>query len=270
MNIEKLNKQIETKQGFKATVTNWVPEDGQLIFDQVEKFNWAPWLAASPESLSGRSKTFPEGQLIIKDETGEKILATLSTNRINWDGNINSLPCWDEIAGEPTDYSKTYSPEGNTLVLMSMNVHPDFQKEGLARKLIEVIKDQAIKMGVTNLIGSFRPSEFGKFKSQGDNWKIDFEEYCKMIQEDGWPKDAWLRSLMKNGMEPQIIDRKAMTVEATLEEFETYKSESPEKWKEVLPGIWECQEVGQWIVTGDKAIYQESNLWGKLPIDQNN
>lgn len=45
-------------------------------------------------------------------------------NRIDWDGQRDTLPCWDKIAGDPTDYSQTYKPEGNTLVAMSMNVDP--------------------------------------------------------------------------------------------------------------------------------------------------
>lgn len=267
MNTEILKKRFEIKKGLKAIVKNWVPKDGILIYNQVEKYNWAPWLAATPETLTGRAKVFPEGQLVIKDESGKKILATLSTNRINWSGNIDELPCWDDVAGEPTDYSKTYVDDGNTLVLMSMNVHPEYQKEGLARKLIEEIKTQAKKLGVIHLIGSFRPNEYGKFKTQSDNWKVDFEEYCKMIRDDGWPIDGWLRSLMKNGMEPLITDRKAMTVTIITEEFLNLKSMEPEKWKEVAPGTWECQEVGFWKVTDDQAVYQECNLWGKLIIN---
>lgn len=264
MKTEILNKSFETKKGLKTVIKNWAPNDGPHIYDQVEKLNWAPWLAATPETLSGRAEVFPEGQLIIKDESSKKILATLSTNRINWSGNLDDLPCWDDVAGEPTDYSNTFMPAGNTLVLMSMNVHPDFQKEGLARQLIEEIKKQAKNLGITHLIGSFRPNEYGKFKSQGENWKVDFEEYCKMTRDDGWPIDGWLRSLMKNGMEPQIVDQKAMTVQISTTEFLNYKSMKPEKWKEVTPGIWECQEVGFWKVDGNQAIYQECNLWGKL------
>jgi len=269
MRLEALiNRQIEVKNAGKCVVNLWKPEDGSEIYNQVEKLNWAPWLSASPQTLSARAMVFPEGHLIIKDIEGKKILATLSTNRINWDGDITHLPSWDRVAGEPTDYSSTYDPDGNTLVLMSMNVHPEYQGAGLARQLIGLIKEQAKELGITNLIGSFRPNEFGKFKSEGSNWQIDFEKYCKTNQKDGWPIDGWLRSLKKNGMEPLIVDREAMTVPTSLDEFEQYKaSYNLGKWKEVTPGIWECGEVGQWKIIDDQATYQECNLWGKFPFE---
>jgi GNAT superfamily N-acetyltransferase len=268
MKLEMLSKQVELNNIGKCIVGLWNPEDGPEIYDQVEKLNWAPWLSASSQTLSGRAKVFPEGHLIIKDIAGKNILATLSTNRINWDGDITHLPDWDSVAGEPTDYSNTYEPEGNTLTLMSMNVHPEFQGTGLARQLLGLIKEQAKKLGVKHLIGSFRPNEFGKFKAKEENWHVDFEGYCKMSRVDGWPIDGWLRSLMKNGMEPLVVDHKAMTVIVSLDEFEQYKSiYNLGKWKEVAPEVWECGEVGQWKIENNQAVYQECNLWGKLPME---
>lgn len=266
MTIEAINnKKIELKQLGACTLRYWKPEDANEIYNQVEKLNWAPWLSASPATLAGRAKVFPEGHLIMKDPKDDKILATLSTNRINWNGDLSQLPNWDGVAGEPTDYSSTYDPEGNTLVLMSMNVNPEFQGAGVARQMIELIKQQAKDLGATHLIGSFRPNQFGKFKAEGDNWKVDFEEYCKLNREDGWPIDGWLRSLTKNGMEPLVVDREAMTVTSSLDEFEDYKSHyNPDNWKEVAQGIWECGEVGQWTVNEGQAVYKECNLWGKL------
>lgn len=263
--MEKLrNKQIELKNLGGLQVLNWVPKDGLEIYSHLESLNWAPWLEASPKTLSSRAGIFPEGHLIIKNSNSE-ILATLSTNRINWNCDLTSLPCWDDVAGEPTDYSKTYNPEGNTLVLMSMNVNPHYQGKGLAQILIKEIKNRAIELGIKNLIGSFRPNEYGEFKSCQDNWQVDFEDYCKKSREDGWPLDSWLRNLIRNGMEPLLVDRKAMTVTVSIGEFELYKSiYNIGKWKEVKHGIWECGEVGQWIINNDTATYQESNLWGKF------
>lgn len=262
-----LQKQIEIKKLGVCQISNWIPKDGPKIYSQVETLNWAPWLEASPKTLSSRAEIFPEGHLIIKN--GEnKILATVSTNRINWNGNPTTLPCWDDVAGEPTDYSQTYNLDGNTLVLMSMNVHPEYQGYGLAKTLIEEIKNQAKTLGIVNLIGSFRPNEFGEFKLNQDNWQVDFEDYCKNTREDGWPVDGWLRNLMRNGMEPLLVDRKAMTVTVLISEFELYKSSyNIGKWKEVKQGVWECGEVGQWIINNELATYQESNLWGKFLLN---
>lgn len=263
---ETLSQQIkETNHPY--LVKNWAPEDAQNIFIELETPNWAPWLAASVTSIKGRSLVFPKGQLLLMNKTGSS-LASLSTNQIQWDGNPDALPNWDTVAGEPTTYENTYNLNGNTLILMSMNVHPTLQGKGLARALIGEVKKLAQELGITHLIGSFRPSQFGAFKASG-NWNVQFEEYCQMKQIDGWPVDGWLRSLMKNGMTPLKVDHQAMTVSISIEEFSHYQqTHKPEVWKEVIPGIWECGEVGQWKVDTNQnlATYQESNLWGMLSV----
>ncbi|MEK7496439.1 MAG: hypothetical protein AAB657_00875, partial [Patescibacteria group bacterium] len=215
---------IEVKNIGLCTVRLWKPEDGPKIYDQVEQHNWAPWLAAKPETLSKRAKVFPDGQLIIENIEDNKILATLSTNRFNWDGIPEHLPNWDTVAGKPPDYSNTYQPEGNTLDLVSMNVHPDYLGKGLPHLIIDQIKERAKVLEITHLIGDFRPYEFGKFKSEDNNWQISFEEYCNMTQDDGnLPYDAWLRNLVRNGMAPLKVDRQAMTVAVSLDKFDRYR-----------------------------------------------
>lgn len=119
-----MEKNIQIKN---ITTGNWTPHDAEKIFDILEKPNWAPWLAASKESIEGRSLVFPKGQLVIKSIDGTPI-ASLSTNQIYWDGKVETLPTWDDVAGEPTTYEKTYDPNGNALVMMSMNVHPEHQR----------------------------------------------------------------------------------------------------------------------------------------------
>jgi hypothetical protein len=94
-----------------------------------------------------------------------------------------------------------------------------------------------------------------------------------MIREDGFPVDSWLRNLVRNGMVPLTVDQNAMTVTASLDQFNQYKtSYNPDKWKEVGPGLWECGEVGRWTIDNisNAATYKESNLWGLLPINQFN
>jgi len=263
---------LETKNGQininEYKITSWIPEESKNIFEILEKPNWAPWLAASEQALAGRAKVFPEGQLVLKNVYGLP-MASLSTNKINWDGNSETLPCWDEVAGDPTTYENTYKPNGNTIVLMSMNVGSEFQGSGLARKMIEKIKTVAQDLKAEHLIGSFRPNQFGKYKSQSGKEDTDFTEYCMMKREDGLPIDGWLRSLTRNGMQSLTVDKKAMTVIVPIDEFKEYqKTYCLNMWKEIFPNIWECGEVGYWLVNKKKgiAVYRECNLWGALPI----
>lgn len=247
-------------------ISSWQLEDLGNIYQLLEKPNWAPWLVASEQSLAGRVKTFPQGQLLVKSSKGMP-LASLSMNRISWNGDPSTLPSWDNVAGDPTTYEHTFKSHGNTLVMMSMNVSPNFQGTGLARKLIEEAKKIATELDINNLIGSFRPNQYGEYKLQHLEEEIGFETYCNTYRDDGLPIDSWLRNLTRNGMQQMLVDKKAMTINLPIDEFEKLKDTFKKPiWRLNKTGSWECGEVGSWYVDQERSvtIYQESNLWGKI------
>ena len=253
----------------RCVVNHWSEaQPVDLIWYNLERPNWAPWLAASEETIALRGKVFPEGQLVLNTPKGNA-LAILSLNQINWDGDIHHLPTWDGVAGEPTDYSATYTPNGNTLVLLSMDVSPEFQGYKIPSKLIKGAQDLAQKLGVEHVIGSFRPSGFGAIK-KGTGYGIDFETYCMMKRANSEkPIDRWLGSLWHMGMKMLAVDENAMTVSVSNDQFMKYLSEyKPEVWEFIPPNIWECGEVGHWVDDKDHGIvtYTESNVWGELPL----
>lgn len=197
-------------------------------------------------------------------------LASLSMNQIDWDGDIDHLPSWDDVAGDPTDYSQTYNPHGNTLALMSMNVEPAHHGLQLPSKMIDATMIIAQDLGVSHLLGSFRPSGYGQAKKE-HGYNLDFTDYTMNMRQPGSDKpiDPWLRSLWWKGMEMLKVDNHAMTVHVAMDHFyhyqQTYK---PESWQMIEPRVWECGEVGKWNVDlfNGVATYQESNVWGALPI----
>lgn len=275
---------IKTKQ---FDVINWHPSLAHIIHEELEVTNWAPWLAAGVESIAGRAEVFPQGQLLIMDpETGAP-LASISTNQINWDGDANSLPSWDDVAGDPTTYEHTHQPAGNTLVLMSANVHPDFQGQGFGKMLIESVLEAAENIGgIEHVIGSFRPTGFGAYKSEHAAELPEFAGYAFMQATPGkikpvdatldwsaWagivPHDPWFRNLARNGMQPLVIDHSAMVVPLTAEEFVYYQANyKPEMWQQLEDGSWLCGEVGNIYPQADGSyLYVEANLWGQLPFN---
>ncbi len=233
---------------------------------ELEKECWAPWLAASQKSLSGRAEVFPSGQLCLS--AGKIVLASLSLNRVDWDGDPANLPCWDDVAGDPTDYSQTYVSDGNTLCLMSMNVSPEARGLRLPSVLIESVKDYASEAGVLNVIGSFRPSGYGSTVLEASQSHLSvptFDEYVKTVNAKGESIDPWLRSLFKNGMRELSIDHQAMSVPITKEEFGEFHQPN---WRMIeLEGqqIWCCGETGFFFALPDgNYIYKEKNVWGRI------
>jgi len=256
----------ELLQQSKLSIESWTPQMAEEIYSQLEHPNWAPWLEASKSTIASRAATFPRGQLVMKDNG--IMVASLSMNRIHWDGNPATLPNWDQVAGlQTTDYSETYQPTGNTLVMMSMNVAPEAKGKQLPTKMIEHVKLLTHALNVEYLIGSFRPSGYGIAK-KNNAFNLPFWNYCTSTQAGTEkPIDPWLRSLWWNGMQMIQEDRLAMQVGIPLSEFESYKkSYKPESWVEVIPGVWECEEVGSWIIGAEEAVYKESNVWGSIPL----
>lgn len=248
-------------------VRPYKPEDASLIYQELEVPNWAPWLRASPETLTKRAEAFPEGQLAIWTPEGRPI-ASLSLSRFNYDGDPQALPTWDEIMGDPPTGEHTFVPDGNAIGMMSINVHPEFQGAGLTRVIIDDVKKRAKDLGIKHIMGSFRPSQFGEWTHEHP--REGFVTYALKERPDNLPLDAWLRALTRNGMRMLRVDDAAMVVpEVPIEEFNNYRETyNPEKWRQIAPHVWRCGETGVWITGENSATYIESNVWGIL--DQNN
>src|SRR6266571_2987479 len=102
---------------------HWKPTDTSAIH-RLEKACWAPWLSKPEQHIEAIARNFPQTQLLLRNQRGD-IAATVTANRINWDGDPLSLTTWDAFAGgseQASDYAETYIPDGNTLCLMSMSV----------------------------------------------------------------------------------------------------------------------------------------------------
>jgi GNAT superfamily N-acetyltransferase len=247
-------------------ISKWEKGDHPDLYKLEEK-TWAPWMRKPQKNFAIITKIFPNGQRKITNKSGQ-IVAMFSTNRINWDGDTESLPTWDLVAGgsiEQGNFSSTYISYGNTLDIMSISVDPDMQGKGLATILFNELINIAQELEVEHLIASFRPCGFGSFKVKSG--LIAFDEYCKITTEDGLPRDPWLRIATRYGMVPLRIERSAISVEVSLKQFEEWKETyNPENWTQNEKDQWECGEAGVWTIKGNKAKYVEPNLWGEIPI----
>ncbi len=246
-------------------VRPYKPEEAGMIFEDLEQPNWAPWLAASPETLAKRAEVFPEGQIALWGADGRPV-ASLSLNRFTWDGNEHNLRTWDELAGDPPTYEATYDPNGNSVGMMSINVRKDIQGSGLTQEIIEATRQMCNRLGIENVMGSFRPSQFAQFSK--DNPEYTFKKHVTETDNRGLPVDKWLRALHRNGMRMLRIDDGAMIVDdVPREQVEAWrKTYKPDEWEE-KGHVWRCGETGFWYVGPKKAMYAESNVWGIL--DQN-
>lgn len=244
-------------------VRPYKPSEAGMIFDELEKPNWAPWLRASEEVLEKRAEVFPQGQIAIWKE-GLPI-ANISLARFNYDGNPQNLKTWDELMGDPPTGEKTFNLQGNALGMMSINVHPKQQGSGLTTEIVGAVKKLAQELGIEYIMGSFRPTQFGDHSIK--NPHASFKDYVDTKRpEDNLPIDGWLRILTRNGMRMLRVDDAAMVIpDISREQFDEYrKTYKPDRWKQISPSVWRCGETGVWLVGEKSAVYAESNVWGIL------
>src|ERR1700749_4137869 len=88
---------VKTKKStqFLYTIETWKQSDAHALY-QLEKKCWAPWLRKSEEDFKTIATNFSSLQRLIRNKNGA-IVAFMSVNRINWDGDKKTLPSWDQI-----------------------------------------------------------------------------------------------------------------------------------------------------------------------------
>ncbi len=91
--------------------------------------------AASGERIARRIAAWPEGFLVLEHE-GRII------------GQLNAAACRDpDLARESLKDMVEHDPAGESLVIFSLAVHPDWRGRGCARLLLERFIDQAREQG---------------------------------------------------------------------------------------------------------------------------
>jgi predicted GNAT family acetyltransferase len=248
-------------------VVNWHELDIARLSREVESKSWAPFLAAPEQVLRERSRVNPEGQIALVASDGT-ILAGLSTNRVMLNSDLSTLTTWNDVVGKRHTYEETYNPNGNAIVLISINIPPEHRGQGFAELMIDEALKLPSRLGILDFIGSFfRPLQYGSHKL--DSGQDDFTAYCKMeVERKGKmvPRDPWLRILKSKGANFIKPVSDAVTLFLPLEEFRELKATfNPSIWRSIN-GKWECGECGSWTEneTLKIATYTEPNIFGLL------
>jgi len=185
------------------------------------------WLAIPKKTIIKRIKTFPQGQVVFKAHDPwlkhkDNYYCYYSLNRINWDGDLESLPTRDN-----TSKLESYVETGNTLVLIDATSQYYYEKYGsgsqtniqLNKQMFDYVKLLACNLGVKYFIGSFRPNLFGAFRALKKNRHADFDSYCRMLKADGSLFDHRLQFFTQQGVKFLKADQRARTVVMSLVDF---------------------------------------------------
>ncbi|MGW4774593.1 alanine racemase [Nocardia sp. NPDC004278] len=225
----------------------------------------ARWMSARPGSMRERMETFAAGQLCLVDLSGQ-LLGTLSTNRIDWDGDPNSLSAGHETAGAEGPYHDTYSHTGNTLCILEVNIAPNVAPEFALDPLIDSLFTFATRENIEHLIGFFRPSGYAlsvRMAHHQNNPIPTFAEYVDEIQNDG------TLAYLTERFDMQVLEPENRTIQIPLStiEFETFRRPDWILLDTAEGPAWWCGEAGFIYQLPDGSYeYRENNVLGVIPV----
>lgn len=258
----------------RIDVESWTPGPGKAAqCHTLESLGKPPWLVPPEKTIEKRGEIFPFGQVVAKDVTGT-IWAYAAFNRIEWSGTPEEFPQYYEVLGEDFDFSHTYDPQGNTLVLVSLAMHPAFANELSFSRFMQTVSSHAPRLGCTYFVAAFlMPPEESKQTwlarhgglSLETNMLSDLLAYENEQRKMGNEQEYWW-----SGMKSVLIHNSAHAVGVDLPSFEEFRQKyHHESWKQVshedAPGgfVWVCEgEDGFWTTDGDYALFRGSIAWG--------
>ncbi|OFZ23897.1 MAG: hypothetical protein A2202_02495 [Bdellovibrionales bacterium RIFOXYA1_FULL_36_14] len=144
----------------------------------------------------------------------------------------------------------------NSLCLLSANIHPDFQGQGIAEFLIEFAKEEAKERKLTFLLAPVRPTNTYKFPN------ISFDEYCALKDGNGRIFDPWLRLHKNLGAEILNICKTSILVSASIRRWNEWLGHSISTGEIPHKGIVPLQIDLEKKV----AMYIEPNIWVRYSL----
>jgi GNAT superfamily N-acetyltransferase len=222
------------------------------------------------------------------DEVGDAFPEFLNHGAVpnaHWDKLRSDLPelqlaLWDDALDRVVGYARTVParaaeglpggvddlletwfgtgprPEPDVLSALVAVVDDRRRGEGLARVLVEAMRELARTSGFPALIAPVRPV-----------WKeryplIPLERYARWTRDDGLPFDPWLRVHARLGAELLEVCPASMRVDGTRAEWEAWTGlRFPGDGAYVVPGALVPVELD-----GDAGSYVEPNIWLRHPL----
>ena len=159
----------------------------------------------------------------------------------------------------------------NCIVLIGMTVDPAYQSMKLPSLLFSTVKEAARRLRMKYVVGPFRPNAYGQYKAErhAAHSNVLFEKYCAGRNEDGLPRDPWMRTVFRQGAEFVRIEPRSFRVARSIARFEEFRARfKPESWYSPTPDVWECGETPTWYVDRCKGevVSVEPNIWGVIQV----
>jgi ribosomal protein S18 acetylase RimI-like enzyme len=168
-------------------------DDIEKIVD-LENETWPEGIRASRSEFESRIKTFPEGVIAIKSDSGE--IVGLITSMIIDKEEVSRLKRWENITSDGMIYR--HNPDGNSLYIVSLGVSPRYRRRGLGKKLLQTQIDLGKKLCLDYLVLGSRVPDFYKYDGT-------IEEYLAEKDDEGYSIDSLVRFYQRCGLRVEEV-----------------------------------------------------------------
>ena len=122
---------------------------------EIESVSYSGDEAATKDKILKRIKTYPEGFIVLEND--REII-----------GFINSGATHEvELSDEEFKELVGHDPEGKHIVILSVVIHPDYQRKGMASKLMYRFIDKMKALGKTDIFLICQPELIGMYAGYG-------------------------------------------------------------------------------------------------------
>jgi GNAT superfamily N-acetyltransferase len=196
---------------------------------------------------------FRDFQFILYDDERGIALAQGHSIPCSWDGTVAGLPAGIDGAIDGAVALFEGGGQPNTLSALAIEIPPEHQGGGLARRMIGGMRDIAGAHEFSNLIAPLRPT-----------WKERYpltpiERYAAWTRYDGLPFDPWIRLHVRLGAEILQPVPQSLRITGTVGEWEEWTETAfPESGSYVFPRGLALLEIDR---ENDLGSYWEPNVW---------
>jgi GNAT superfamily N-acetyltransferase len=202
---------------------------------------------------------FSEYQFALLDSESNRMAAMANSLPFFWDHPLEELPegGWDWVFLKAVEGHKN-SVEPNIQSAIQINIHPDYQGQGLSARMVQAMREIGKSKGFENLVAPVRPNQKSKYPL------TSIDDYITWTNDKGLPFDAWLRVHARLGARILKPCHEAMIIRGSRAEWELWTGlKFHQSGQYYIPGALNPMEMD---VEKDEGIYIEPNVWMVHPI----
>ena len=246
---------------FKIIYPNDLP-DYRSQAGQIAEVSWPEFMLHDPvadEHWHELFDSFGDYQFAMLDTETNRMAAMGNSVPFRWGQPLEELPDggWDWVFVKAVeDHKKGVTP--NIQSAIQINIHPDYQSQGLSGKMVAVMRGIGKSKGFQYLVAPVRPNQKSKYPL------TNIDDYIQWTNDEGLPFDAWLRVHAKAGAKIIKPCHESMIIRGPRTDWESWTNlKFPQSGKYHIPGALNPIDMN---IEKDEGIYIEPNVWMVHPL----